>query len=753
MRTTLPADAGSERSPERGASALQRVCLLAILALSAWMNLYRIAESGYANNFYSAGVKSMLLSLHNFLFVSSDPNGLITIDKPPLALWLQAGSAKLFGFSPASLLVPEAVAGVLCVLVVYLALVKPFGRTAALMAALALAVFPAFVAVSRDNNPDALLILLLAVSCWLALLAIRSGRLWTLIACAFVVGLAFNTKTLEAYLAVPGIALAYVVGAPGTVGRRVLKLLAAGAVLAVVSLAWLVFVDLTPASHRPWVGSTANNSELSLTFEYNGFGRLEGEAGGPQEIPKKPGAYVPLARHAPPPRGGTSAQNGAASGNGATGGSRAPAGAASAQAGAGGRGGTLTHAPSAAGVAAAARSTPPKRPTVLPDGRDAKPIPFARGAGPLRLLEGVLGTQGGWFVPLALLGGLAIALLVWRSWREGDTGPPEAHAGASTPLGAEREGGVSATAVGGAGPRPTPAASAEALGRRGDGRLAALIVFGGWFLTEAVFLSVAKGIVHPYYTSEMAPGAAAMVGGGLAALAALTRKHRGWVALFALAALLTAVAQVSIFEENHSIEWLGPILLAATALATLAVFAARARPSAVWVTLAVLCVAPAIFAAATWEAPVNGTFPVAGPRGSAGYGGVDAQPEQVKDYRLLLRYLHSHHVHTRFSVLTVSSVVSSPLILMGSDAASLAGYSGTDPAVSAGRLAALVKDGQARYVMLGGPYASRGGNGATQAAAKVCAIVPPSEWGVPRLTEYSFTLLDCAGDEGALAAS
>ena len=132
-----------------------------MLALSAVLNCTASSQNGYANIFYSAGVQSMLRSLHNFLFVSFDPGGLVTVDKPPLALWLQAASAKLFGFSPLSLLLPEAIAGVLAVGVLYVMLARRLGALAAFAGALALAVFPSFVAVSRENGVDALLILLL----------------------------------------------------------------------------------------------------------------------------------------------------------------------------------------------------------------------------------------------------------------------------------------------------------------------------------------------------------------------------------------------------------------------------------------------------------------------------------------------------------------------------------------------------------------------------------------------------------------
>ena len=233
-QTTIPRPASALSARTRGASErhaggaegpvlLYRVALAAILGLSAAMNVYDLSRNGWANTFYSAGVKSMLLSLHNFLFISFDPGGLISLDKPPLAVWVMAISAKIFGFTPMSLLLPEAIAGVLCVWVLYMAMARPFGRLAALIAALCLAVFPAFVAVNRDNNPDALLILLMTVSCWIALKAIQSGRLRTIVLCGFFVALAFNTKTLAAYLVVPGIAAGYLVCAPGPLRSRMIE--------------------------------------------------------------------------------------------------------------------------------------------------------------------------------------------------------------------------------------------------------------------------------------------------------------------------------------------------------------------------------------------------------------------------------------------------------------------------------------------------------------------------------------------------
>src|SRR4029077_13640481 len=114
---------------------------------------------------------------------------------------------------------------------------------------------------------------------------VETGRWGPLLLSALFVGLAFNTKTLAALLVVPGIVLAYLLCAPGSISRRLTQLLAAGAVLLVISASWTAFVELTPASKRPYVGSSTNNTEVGLTFEYNGFGRVEGQVGGPGRVP------------------------------------------------------------------------------------------------------------------------------------------------------------------------------------------------------------------------------------------------------------------------------------------------------------------------------------------------------------------------------------------------------------------------------------------------------------------------------------
>jgi 4-amino-4-deoxy-L-arabinose transferase-like glycosyltransferase len=260
--------------------AWHHVALAGVLALAAALNLVNLGQNGYANTYYAGAVRSMLHSWSNFFFVSFDPGGLVSVDKPPLALWVEAASAKAFGYSSLSILVPEAIAGVLAVWVLYLLVARFWGSVAGLVAAIALAVSPVSVAVNRDNNPDALFVLLLVLAAYVGARAVASGRLRTLVLTAVLVGLAFNTKMLAAAVVVPGLALAYALFAPVAWRRRIVWLALAGVVMVAVSGAWIAAVDLTPASQRPYVGSTTDNSALSLALGYNGLGRVDGQTGG-----------------------------------------------------------------------------------------------------------------------------------------------------------------------------------------------------------------------------------------------------------------------------------------------------------------------------------------------------------------------------------------------------------------------------------------------------------------------------------------
>ncbi len=271
------------RSRGRLDRALARPELLGLLGLAGILNLWGLSINGWANQYYSAAVRSMSTSWHDFLFASLDRSGLMTVDKPPLSLWIQALSARVFGFHPLSLLIPQAIMGVVAVGLLYDLVRRRFGRIAGFVAGFALATTPVIVAVSRHNNPDELLVLCSVAALWFALRALETGRTKWLALSGIAVGLGFETKMGVALMVVPGIAVAWMWVAPAARGRwrAFRQLLAGGAAMLVVGLAWPVLVWLTPAADRPWISGTSDNSIWSLIFGYNGLGRVAGQTGGP----------------------------------------------------------------------------------------------------------------------------------------------------------------------------------------------------------------------------------------------------------------------------------------------------------------------------------------------------------------------------------------------------------------------------------------------------------------------------------------
>lgn len=734
MPHTAPAPAGAMPAREGTTGELRRrmgavwplarhVGLLFVIAVSAVLNTHRLDRNGYANVFYSAGVRSMLRSLHNFLFVSSDPGGLVTVDKPPLALWLQAASAKLFGFSPSSLLLPEAIVGVLTVAVMYVILARRLGPLVATGGALAVAVFPSFVAVSRDNGVDPLLILFMTLAAGAAIRACENGRWRWVLTSGVMVGLAFNTKTLAAYLVVPGILAALAVCAPGGVGRRVVQIACFGAVALAVSFSWIAYVEATPASQRPYVGGSTDNTEWSLTFGYNGFGRVEGQNGGPGDVKVLPGARVPLPKPAHP------------------------------------------HRLTAAQQAAISRVYAEQHSTYLPNGRLRNSIPFGSRPSPVRLFGKGLGDQDGWLVPLALFGAIALAVLLltglFRSRSPGaadEPAPAAAGPAEATPTTAEDvepvpPAGDAAARAGDGAYAPIPSPRRFGLWRR-DPRVALAIVLGGWFAVETVVLSFSKGIVHPYYVSALAPATGAMAGAGAWAILRL-RHERPIVGMLlaAFAVIGTVAVQILLMHREQWWLWFEPFLIAGAVVGLGLMFFRRLAPWAVMGTFLLLLVAPAAYSATTWYFPVEGTFAAAGPKAAGGDGGIGASGRQLAVVKALLDYTRSHRPSRRFALLTVASDTSAPYILLGYDASALGGYSGIDPVIDGRGLARLVRVGEARWVLLGGVYSTRGGNAATKAVLKACREVPASVWKSPDPYPTGLNLFDCAGRERALEAA
>jgi 4-amino-4-deoxy-L-arabinose transferase-like glycosyltransferase len=274
--TKIPAttQAKAVHLPDEG--LLARIALGLIVALAGGLRLAFLGDLGYANHYYAAAIQSMLQSWHNFFFLAAEPGGIVSVDKSPLGLWLQALSALIFGVNGFGLLLPEILAGLLSVALVYHLVQRVFGKPAGLAAALALAVTPVVVAVDRNNTIDSPLVLMLLLTAWAFIKATETERLRYLLLGAVLAGLAFNIKMLAAFLPLPAFYALYLLGAKASLWSKLGRLALASLALLAVSLAWVTAVQLTPASQRPYVGSSGDNSEFSLIVGYNGLNRLIG---------------------------------------------------------------------------------------------------------------------------------------------------------------------------------------------------------------------------------------------------------------------------------------------------------------------------------------------------------------------------------------------------------------------------------------------------------------------------------------------
>ncbi|MCW5675559.1 MAG: glycosyltransferase family 39 protein [Xanthobacteraceae bacterium] len=263
--------------------------LAAILALAAVLRLWNLSENGYGREYYAAAVRGMLQNWHNVFFNSFDPGGFVTLDKPPVAIWIQALFAKLFGFSGLNSLLPQVLLGLAAVLLVFLLVRRTFGERTALLAALVLAVTPASVAIDRSNNTESCLIVVLLLAAWFAMRAAESGRLRDLCGAMLMLGIGFNVKMAAALILAPAIALSFFFFNRQIPFTRHLKFqtVACGLMIA-LALSWVTAFDLVPAGKRPYAGSTKHNSMLELALLHNGAARFTQPAAAAAPQPDKP---------------------------------------------------------------------------------------------------------------------------------------------------------------------------------------------------------------------------------------------------------------------------------------------------------------------------------------------------------------------------------------------------------------------------------------------------------------------------------
>ncbi|MFB7440659.1 ArnT family glycosyltransferase [Streptomyces mirabilis] len=494
------AEPPQEPSPTSAAPRWSLPALIAIMALATVLYSWNLSGSGL-NSFYSSAIYSGTQSWKAWFFGSLDAGNFLTVDKPPLALMVMGLSCRIFGFGTWQMMLPMIVAALGTIWILHSSVKRVFGHAAAALAALVLALTPITVAINRDNNPDTLLLLLMVSGAALGLRATRDGRLLPLLGSAVCFGLAFNTKMLQGYIALPAVFAVYLYASHLGWAKRIRNLLLATVALAVSSFWWATAVSLVPADDRPYIGGSTDGTAWNLIFGYNGLGRVLGGEG----------------------NGG----------------------------GGGGGGG------------------------------------FSGSAGLGRLFNDILGGQISWLIPfagIALAGGLVLC---------------------------------------GRAPRIDPTR-------------AALVLWGGWLLLHYLTFATAEGTMHPYYTTAVAPGIAALCGGGGVML---FRAFRGgdvrwsWVLPAGLA--VTGIwAVVLLRRATDWNTWLWPAIAVVMALAVVGLFVFRSgnRIRLLAASLAAAVVAalagPAAYSFAVPASAggagggMGGTNPTAGPStGQGGFGG------------------------------------------------------------------------------------------------------------------------------------
>ncbi len=469
--------------------------VIALMLLSLGLHLVNLKTIGNANEYYTAAVQSMLQSWHNFFFVAAEPGASVTVDKPPLGLWIEAAFAWVFGVSGVVVSLPNILAGVLSVPLLY-ALVKRYaGEAAGLIAALVMTLTPVFLATNRNNTMDGMLVFTLLLAAWAFVQATESGRFRYLLLGAFLLGLGFNIKMWQAFLPLPAFYALYFFGARHTWGRKVFYLGAASVLLLGVSLSWAFIVDSTPPDRRPYIGSSGDNTVLGLMFGHNGLSRLENpragqpapDGGAPRGAPQQAlEACEDLSGRA---KCGFSLPNGAY-----IEGTCLAAG-----------GGELACTPSRGQPAPGNAGNPQGR--SAPGAPASGDVPFSQETGTpglTRFFTAPLSRQASWLLPFALLGSLLIL---------------------------------------GGGPLRLPV---ESPWRK------AFLLWGGWLWTCVVFLSAVSGIFHAYYTIMLAPPLGALVG---TAFVRLSRRVLFGLSALTLAFQTFAVSQYGLNPAWMLLPW------------------------------------------------------------------------------------------------------------------------------------------------------------------------------------------------------
>ncbi|MGE7433236.1 ArnT family glycosyltransferase [Kitasatospora sp. NPDC001175] len=773
---TVAAPPGGRRVPWKspdGQPGYARPALLGIAAVAAVLYAWNINHSQY-HAFYADAVRSMTESWKAFLFGSFDPANTITLDKLPGFLWPQALCARLFGFHPWALTLPQAIEGVLAVLVMYRVVRRWAGANAGLLAAAAFTLTPVAAGLFRTAVEDAAFTLLLLLAADAAQRAAQSGRLRPLLLAGVWVGLAFQTKMLEAWAVLPALAAVYLVSAPVTLRRRFGHVALAGLVTVAVSASWMLAVTLTPAKDRPFVDGTTDNSAFSMVVGYNFLNRFSsvglsasqtgsvqavrgGGGGGNHGGGGHGGGYGAGGRGAGGHGGGQAGSgaggagfgagfgaghSGAAGASGMPGASDAPGmPGAPGDAGAAGHGGWRTEAQGGGGAGATGMAGA---------GADAGAFWAAAGGGGgggmsdggwTKMFNSQFAPQTGWFYPLALVS--LVCGLVWR--------------------------------------RRAP---------RTDVRRAGFVLWGTWLTVFFLVFSAGSVGGHSYYMGVIAAPLAALSGTGLVLMWRAFRDggRRAWALPVAIASTVAWCAYLA-WTYPTFLPWLAPTAIALGLLALVllglartgggerfaGLFGRRLALAGALTGIAAVLVAPSAWASSVLDSKYgNSGMGTVGPVGG-GHGGGNQRSATSSEFARLMQaeqarfgggqgggfgggfggssehlsapqqalfdYLQAHRDGARYLLATTNWSSASPFILAtGAEVLPMGGFSGSAPAPSPSQFQQFVDSGQLRYVLLTGEGEMGGmggvGGSANPATAQIqswvrtaCTVVSPGEYG------------------------
>jgi 4-amino-4-deoxy-L-arabinose transferase-like glycosyltransferase len=647
---------------------ISTVLIIVIMAFSFGLHMYNIKSIGDANSYYTAAVESMLKSWSNFFFVAAEPGGSVTVDKPPLGLWIEAVFAYFLGVSGFSVSLPNILAGVFGIPLLYIMVKKYMGELAGLVAAFVMAITPVFVATNRNNTMDGMLVFTLLLAAWAFIQATESGKLrWVLLG-AFIVGLGFNIKMMQAFLPLPAFYVLYFFGSKEGWLRKAINLGIATVLLLVVSLSWAIVVDLTPADQRPYIGSSDNNTVMGLIFGHNGISRLESNGGGGGTPPSAPiagtnsnqGIQPQQGTRQGPPQEALDAC--ATSSQGASCSFTLPNGNAI--------NGSCVTPPNLDVLACAPQGMIPQGQQGLNGGPNGQSggTPFSQETGTpgvFRFFTQPLSKQMSWLLPFALISVL-LALL-------------------GSPLRVQLpiEAGVHK----------------------------ALVLWGGWLLTCVVFFSMISGIFHSYYAIMLAPALGAMVGIGFAQLWSWSADKKWSGIVLALSAALTIGFQYFATTQYNETSWwmLGSGIL--LGLGILLMVTRSERRLAYVTILAAMMVIPMYWTVMTVAANSNINLPTAYTGGNQQDGGDGANRPRPQGQdgggsnanEELLAYLSANTQGVEYLAAVPSSQQGSQLVLAtGRPVLYMGGFGGQDDVVSAQDLSAMAANGELRYVLYGG---------------------------------------------------